>query len=55
MVDGWRQEFPYMFNYVDVRHKEAIRWLKWLGFTLNEPTPYGPFGLPFHKFHMGEE
>ena len=43
-----------MFNYVDARHTDAIRWLKWLGFTLHPATPYGPFDLPFHKFTMGE-
>lgn len=37
-------------NWVDVRNTTAIRWLEWLGFTILDPVPYGPLGLPFHPF-----
>ena len=39
-------------NYVDTRNTLAIRWLRWLGFTLDPAAPAGPFGLPFHHFWM---
>lgn len=52
VVEGWKREAKYMFNYVDARHTSAIRWLKWLGFKIHEPEPYGHLGLPFHKFDM---
>lgn len=39
-------------NHVDVRNGLAIRWLRWLGFTLDPAEPAGPFGLPFHHFWM---
>lgn len=39
-----------LVNYVDARHTRAIRWLKWLGFELEEAKPFGPFGLSFHRF-----
>jgi len=42
-------------NYVDARNTRSIQWLKWIGFTIEEPEPYGPFGLPFHRFHMNKE
>lgn len=45
-------EEPYdtLVNMVDARHLEAVAWLRWLGFTIHEAIPYGPFGLPFHPF-----
>lgn len=39
-------------NHVDTRNTLAIRWLRWLGFTLDPAAPAGPFGLPFHHFWM---
>jgi len=40
-------------NRVDARNGPAIRYLRWLGFTLEPATPWGAAGLPFHKFSMG--
>lgn len=45
--------FRYLENRVDVRNRASIRWLRWLGFTIHDPEPWGPMGLPFHKFTMG--
>ena len=45
-------DFDVLENYVDARHHEAIRWLKWLGFTIHPAQPYGIMGLPFHRFDM---
>jgi hypothetical protein len=45
--------FPYLVNYVDQRNTVAIRWLKWLGFKMGEPEPYGVQGLPFLRFELG--
>jgi len=39
-------------NHVDVRNGLAIKWLRWLGFTIDPAAPAGPFGLPFHHFWM---
>ena len=44
--------FDFLENYVDARNEVSIRWLKWLGFVIMEPEPYGPFKLPFHRFYM---
>jgi hypothetical protein len=45
--------YPRLMNYVDDRNKKAIRWLKWLGFIIGEPVPFGPFNMPFRPFEMG--
>ncbi|UZP67383.1 hypothetical protein N1030_17575 [Desulfovibrio mangrovi] len=52
-IDLMRQRFPNLVNWVDARNAASVRWLGWCGFTVEEPVPFGPFGLPFHKFHMG--
>lgn len=39
-------------NFVDSRHKESVRWLQWLGFTIHEPIPYGVEHRYFHPFSM---
>ena len=44
--------FPALFNYVDERHNESIRYLKAVGFTVHEPEPYGFLGLPFRRFEL---
>lgn len=45
-----RGEYSRLENYVDARNTLALRWLKWLGFTMEEAVPFGPDKLPFHKF-----
>jgi hypothetical protein len=45
--------FPRLENWVDARNGASIRWLRWLGFTLEPAAPWGAFGLPFHRFSMG--
>lgn len=45
-------KYKYLLNYVDARNEKAIRWLKWLGFSLRDPIPFGVEKLPFHPFVM---
>lgn len=46
--------YPHLINYVDARNVKSIRWLKRLGFTVDDqPVPYGPKGVPFHRFELG--
>lgn len=45
-------EYPRMFNFVDARHKESIRWLEWLGARICKPEPFGEDQLPFHYFEF---
>lgn len=44
--------FKMLSNYVDERNVVAIRWLKWLGFTIDEPKGMGAFNVPFCRFWM---
>lgn len=37
-------------NYVDTRNTQAIAWLRWLGFTIDDPRPVGVNGELFHRF-----
>ena len=46
------EAYKYLVNYVDDRNVKAIAWLKWLGFTVQEPQPFGVLGLPFRRFEM---
>lgn len=47
-----RQVYPVMRNYVDARNLLAVRWLRWLGFSIYDAQPMGPDQLPFHPFEM---
>lgn len=47
-----RAAYPWLENYVDARADHTIRWLKWLGFTVEDPAPYGILRRPFHRFWM---
>ena len=46
--------YPVLRNWVDARNHAALRWLAWLGFTIDPAGPMGPRGLPFHHFHRGD-
>lgn len=45
-----QQGFTVLRNLVDARNYASIRWLRWLGFTIEAPIPHGPDRLPFHPF-----
>lgn len=45
--------YPRLENRVDARNALAIRWLRWMGFHLDPALPFGPLGLPFHRFTLG--
>ncbi len=48
------KEYRFLINYVHPQNKQSIRWLKWLGFTVVPPKPFGDFGKLFHPFYMRE-
>jgi hypothetical protein len=43
---------PRLSNYVHVDNRVSIRWLKWLGFTIETPGPIGINKELFHRFHL---
>lgn len=40
----------FLENAVDARNVKTIEWLRWLGFTIEEPEPLGIHGELFHRF-----
>lgn len=44
------KRFEYLENFVDARNKRSIRWLKMIGFTVEDPKPMGFLKMPFHRF-----
>lgn len=47
------EKYPHLENFVDVKNELSKAWLKWCGFTIEEPVAYGLKGELFHRFHMG--
>ncbi len=41
-----------LVNFVDARNTKAVQWLRWMGFQIDEPKPYGLDRLPFHRFTL---
>jgi hypothetical protein len=51
-VEEMRKGFFMLENHTDDRHTSAHRWLRWCGFHMEEPAPWGVQGLPFRRFWM---
>jgi hypothetical protein len=49
-----RRHWPVLVDYVHAEYAEAHRWLRWLGFTIGPPEPYGRLGAPFCRASIGE-
>ena len=47
--------YDYLDNYVDASYARCIRWLKWLGFTVEAPQRLGVNGAEFCHFYIGAE
>jgi len=52
VIDEMLDICPKLFNYVHVDNEVSIRWLKRIGFTFDEPAPYGYDRESFHKFYL---
>jgi len=50
-MEAVKEEYSELANFVDARNKRSIRWLEWLGFDFDKAVDFGPYGLPFHRFH----
>ena len=49
-IDKITKGFKIVHNYCDARNSITMRWLLWLGFTIEDAQPYGRYGMPFHHF-----
>lgn len=54
-IEAVRQDFSRLENYVAADNETAIRWLGWLGFTLEDPKPHGVDQELFCRFTMEGE
>lgn len=52
LTRGLSERFPVMENYVDARNEASIRWLRWVGFSVYHPEPWGRDLRPFRRFRM---
>jgi hypothetical protein len=52
IVHGWGERFPLLENWVSARNRVSAAWLAWLGFVLDAPAPFGPYGVSFRRFEM---
>jgi hypothetical protein len=50
VMEACQERYSLLVNYADDRNETVKRWVKWLGFTLFDPEPYGIEGLPFCRF-----
>lgn len=51
-VSAWMERYSALTNYVDADYEKAIRWLRWLGFSVGIPEPYGAPGAMFCRIEM---
>ena len=47
--------YPNLQNYVYVENEVSVRWLKAMGFTMDESVVLPQSGKEFMKFHMSKE
>ena len=48
-VERMRREWDLLVNHVHADYAQAIRWMRWLGFTIAPARPFGPRGALFHQ------
>lgn len=53
-VDEMQGDYKLLANLAWSKNTVHLRWLKWLGFTLMEPQPFGPDGELFIYFYRNK-
>jgi hypothetical protein len=51
-IDEKQKHYRLLYNYIDIHNTSSIRWLKWLGFEVQDPVPWGVNGDLFHRFEL---
>lgn len=46
------EEWERLEAFVDPNDQSAVKWMRFMGFTLDEPEPLGPDGELFHRAHL---
>ena len=50
VLASFLEGYSLLENYVDVENTLTLRWLEWLGFTIDRDTPITtPMGYPFYR------
>lgn len=44
--------YPVLLNFVHAENTRAVAWLRHMKFEVRPAAPYGPLGMPFHRFEM---
>ena len=52
VIDEMLTICPRLCNMVHGKNRDSMRWLKSLGFTVEDPVPHGPDGELFHRFYL---
>lgn len=55
IVHNMKTQYDRLENFVYVKNRRSRKWLKWLGFSEEEPVPHGPSGELFCKFYWEKE
>lgn len=50
-TDAWARRYHLLENYVHVNNTRSVRWLKHIGYSFDEPAPYGIAGEQFMRFY----
>jgi hypothetical protein len=50
VVKSWMKAYDTLYNYVHAENTLSIKWLRWLGFHLDEAAPHGIDAENFHRF-----
>lgn len=53
LVDKWMKQVTYLANYVCRYHEQSIKWLEWLGFTVDYEDELFLWSdtIPFYRFY----
>ena len=55
-LEQFLELYPNLCNFVDYRHKTTLRWLRWLGFKIEETnTRFHDPLVPFYRFYISRE
>lgn len=52
VVRAWLERYDSLEQMVDARHHQALRWLRHLGFTIEQPRLWGHERRPFCRVHI---